>query len=166
MVIRFLLDGIQQNIFKILSCYSAIDLIWKIGNIRVEIINWGGNMNYIMVIDDSPTIRTSVEFSIKEFGCEIQQAENGEDALQKISKIKSEGNDVSLCIVDVNMPVMDGISFVKEFKKNDKFTPVLMLTTESEEEKIKEGKTAGASGWMIKPFKPDNLKDVVGKLMR
>ncbi|MBN1498685.1 MAG: response regulator [Spirochaetes bacterium] len=122
-------------------------------------------MNYIMVIDDSPTIRTSVAFTVKDLGCEIKQAENGADALEKISAIRSEGNDVSLCIVDVNMPVMDGISFVKEFKKNDKFTPVLMLTTESEEDKIKEGKTAGAAGWMIKPFKPDNLKSVVEKLM-
>ncbi len=123
-------------------------------------------MNYILVVDDSPTIRTSVEYSLKELGLPISQAENGEDALKKVNEIKGGGNDLALCIVDVNMPVMDGITFLKEFKKDDKFTPVLILTTESEEGKIKEAKEAGASGWMVKPFKPENLTSVVSKLIR
>ncbi len=123
-------------------------------------------MNYILVVDDSPTIRTSVEYSLSELGIPISQAENGEEAMQKVKEIKDGGDDLALCIVDVNMPVMDGISFLKEFKKDDKFTPVLILTTESEEGKIKEGKEAGASGWMVKPFKPENLTSVVSKLIR
>ena len=123
-------------------------------------------MKQIMVIDDSPTIRTSVEFTVKKLGHTVKQAENGADALEKISDIKKNGDDVVLCIVDVNMPVMDGITFVKEFRKTDKFTPVLVLTTESEESKIKEGKSAGASGWLIKPFRTEDLVGVVEKLIR
>jgi two-component system, chemotaxis family, chemotaxis protein CheY len=123
-------------------------------------------MSYILVVDDSPTIRTSVEFTIKDFGYPVRQAENGADALEKIKESKGKGEDLALVVIDVNMPVMDGISFLKEFKKADRFTPVLILTTESEGAKIKEGKDAGAAGWMIKPFKPDNLKDVVKKLIQ
>ena len=123
-------------------------------------------MKYIMIIDDSLTIRTSVEYSIKGLGHAMQHAENGADALEKISEIKAAGNDVGLCICDVNMPVMDGITFVSEFRKIDKFTPVLMLTTESEDSAIAAGKEAGASGWLIKPFQPEQLVNVVEKLMR
>ncbi len=123
-------------------------------------------MKYIVIIDDSPTIRTSVEYSVKSLGHGIQQAENGADALEKIKELKSGDNDIALCIVDVNMPVMDGITFIKEFRKDDKFTPIVVLTTEAEENKIKEGKEAGASGWMVKPFKPDQLLQVVNKLIR
>ena len=123
-------------------------------------------MDYILVVDDSPTIRTSVEYTVKEFGLQIKQAENGADALNKIKEIKDNGDDLVLCVVDINMPIMDGIEFLKEFKLKDKFTPVLILTTESENEKINEGKEAGASGWMIKPFKPEELKDVVKKMLK
>jgi len=125
-----------------------------------------GTMKHILVIDDSATIRMSVEYALKEIGFPISQAENGRDALEKVSSIKSNGNDIAVCVVDVNMPEMDGITFVKEFRKNDKFTPVIMLTTESEEQKIKEGKDAGASGWLVKPFQPEQLVDVVKKLVR
>jgi len=121
---------------------------------------------YIMVIDDSPTIRVSVEFAIKSLGFPVQQAENGIDALSKIKKIKEEGNDVQLCVCDVNMPEMDGITFIKEFRTIDKFTPVIVLTTESEEGKIQQGKEAGASGWIIKPFQPNELVEVVKKFVR
>ncbi|MDY6935464.1 MAG: response regulator [Spirochaetota bacterium] len=123
-------------------------------------------MKYIMTIDDSLTIRTSVDFALKGLGHAVKQAENGADALEKINELKSNGDDVSLCIVDVNMPIMDGITFVKEFRKLDKFTPVLVLTTESEGSKIQEGKQAGASGWLVKPFKSDELIGVVQKLIR
>ena len=119
-----------------------------------------------MVIDDSPTIRVSVEFAIKSLGFPVQQAENGIDALSKIKKIKEEGNDVQLCVCDVNMPEMDGITFIKEFRTIDKFTPVIVLTTESEEGKIQQGKEAGASGWIIKPFQPNELVEVVKKFVR
>jgi len=121
---------------------------------------------YIMIIDDSPTIRISVEFAVKKMGYPIQQAENGEDALEKIKEIKSQGGDVAICICDINMPQMDGIAFIKEFKKTDKFTPVIVLTTESEDGKIKEGKEAGASGWIVKPFQPADLVQVVQKFLK
>ncbi len=123
-------------------------------------------MKYLITIDDSITIRKSVEFALKDFGFDIMQAENGSDALEKIDGLKKEGNDVALCIVDVNMPVMDGITFVKEFRKTDKFTPILMLTTEADESKIMSGKEAGASGWLVKPFQSDQLVNVVEKLVR
>ena len=123
-------------------------------------------MNYIAVIDDSPTIRTSVEYAIKSLGYPVMQAENGADALEKINTTVSEGDEIALCVVDVNMPVMDGITFVKEFRKIDRFTPLIILTTESEEGKIREGKEAGASGWIVKPFKPEGLIEVVSKLIR
>jgi len=71
-----------------------------------------------------------------------------------------------MCIVDINMPQMDGITFIKKFRENDKFTPIVVLTTEAEEEKIQEGKKAGASGWMIKPFKAEQLQSVVHKFLR
>jgi two-component system, chemotaxis family, chemotaxis protein CheY len=123
-------------------------------------------MKNIIVIDDSPTIRTSVEFAIKKLGHKITKAENGKKGIEAINAVKKTGGDIAMIIVDINMPEMDGISFVKEFRKSDKFTPILVLTTESEGDKIKEGKDAGASGWMIKPFKPGDLVAVVEKLIR
>jgi two-component system chemotaxis response regulator CheY len=122
-------------------------------------------MKYIMIVDDSPTIRTSVEYTIKDEGYAIEQAENGADALEKIKSLHERGDEIALCIVDINMPVMDGITFVKEFRTVDRFTPILILTTESEEAKIKAGKEAGASGWIVKPFKPEGLVEVVNKLI-
>ena len=123
-------------------------------------------MNYIAVIDDSPTIRTSVEYTVKTLGYPIMHAENGADALEKINRTVSRGDEIALCVVDVNMPVMDGITFVKEFRKIDRFTPLIILTTESEEDRIREGQRAGASGWIVKPFKPERLIEVVNKLIR
>ncbi len=123
-------------------------------------------MKYIMAIDDSPTIRASVAFALKQLQYTIEQAENGKDALEKISRLKDEGREPVLCIVDVNMPQMDGLSFLKEFKKTDRFTPVLFLTTESEEGKIRESKTHGASGWIVKPFQTEELVRVATKLIR
>ena len=123
-------------------------------------------MKTILVIDDSPTIRASVEFALKVLGMQIVQAENGKIGLSAFAEIQKSGSDLALVVVDVNMPEMDGISFIKEFRKTDKFSPVLVLTTESEEGKIKEGKSVGASGWMIKPFKPADLVSVVEKLIR
>jgi len=123
-------------------------------------------MKHIMVIDDSPTIRTSVVFALKELGYPLEEAENGSDALEKARNITSRGQEISLCIVDVNMPVMDGITFIGEFRKMDRFTPILVLTTESEEQKIKAGKSAGASGWIVKPFKNHDIIGVVRKLIK
>jgi two-component system, chemotaxis family, chemotaxis protein CheY len=121
---------------------------------------------YIMVIDDSPTIRVSVEFALKNLGYEIQHAENGIDALEKIKTRRGKGDAISLGIVDVNMPQMDGIAFIKNFRKEDKFTPLIVLTTESEENKIQEGRVAGASGWIVKPFQPAELLGIVQRFIR
>ena len=123
-------------------------------------------MEYIMVIDDSPTIRASINCVIGDIGYPVEQAENGVDALSKISRICDDGDDVKLCLVDVNMPEMDGITFIREFRKSDRFTPIVVITTESGVEKIKEGKDAGASGWLVKPFKPDELQNTVNRLIR
>ena len=121
--------------------------------------------DYIIVIDDSPTIRTSVEYSVKSLGFPVKQAENGQVALDVIREIKKDGNDVKLCICDVNMPIMDGVCFVSEFRKSDKFTPIIMLTTESGLDMVKKGKEAGASCWMTKPFRPEELVGIVKKLV-
>jgi two-component system chemotaxis response regulator CheY len=122
-------------------------------------------MKHIMIIDDSPTMRMSIKLAITNLNCEIEQAENGADALEKISALAKSGEDLALCISDVNMPVMDGITFVKEFRRIDRFTPILMLTTESGISHVAEQQEAGISGWMIKPFKADELVKTVGSLI-
>ncbi|MBP9042615.1 MAG: response regulator [Spirochaetes bacterium] len=121
---------------------------------------------YIVVIDDSPTIRVSVEMALKQMGLPIVQAENGQDALDKISKIKGDGDDVAICISDINMPLMNGLEFIAEFRKVDKFAPVVVLTTEAEKDMIQKGKEAGASGWIIKPFQAEDLLNVVKRFVK
>lgn len=121
---------------------------------------------YILIIDDSPTIRISVEFAIKDLGYMLQQAENGIDALEKVKEINDKGGEISLCITDINMPQMDGITFINEFRKENKFTPIIVLTTETEDNKIQEGKSAGASGWIVKPFQPVDLLNVVNRFLK
>lgn len=116
----------------------------------------------IMVVDDSASLRQVVSIALKSAGYETIEACDGKDALSKLDGVK-----IHLVISDVNMPNMDGITFVKEMKAmpNYKFTPVIMLTTESQEGKKAEGKSAGAKAWMIKPFKPDQMLDAVSKLV-
>jgi len=121
---------------------------------------------YIMVIDDSPTIRVSVELALKQLGLMIKQAENGQDALDKISEIKNNGDEIVLCLSDINMPVLNGIEFITEFRKIDKFTPIVVLTTEAEKDIIQKGKEAGASGWIIKPFQAEDLLNVVKRFVK
>jgi two-component system chemotaxis response regulator CheY len=115
----------------------------------------------IMVVDDSISIRQVVGIALKQAGYDVIDACDGQDALAKLT-----GQKVNLIISDVNMPNMDGISFVRELKTRAayKFTPVLMLTTESQEEKKEQGKAAGARAWMVKPFKPEALLAAVQKL--
>lgn len=121
---------------------------------------------FIMVIDDSPTIRVSVEMALKQLGHQIKQAENGQDALEKIKEIKKGGEEIALCLTDINMPIMNGIEFITEFRKIDKFTPVVILTTEAEKDIIQKGKEAGASGWIIKPFQAEDLINVVKRFVK
>lgn len=121
---------------------------------------------YIMVIDDSPTIRVSVEMALKPLGIPVKQAENGQNALDLINEIKTKGEEIALCISDINMPVLNGIEFITEFRKNDKFTPIVVLTTEAEKDTIQKGKEAGASGWIIKPFQAEDLVNVVKRFVK
>ncbi len=121
---------------------------------------------YIMIIDDSPTIRISVEMALKPLGIPVKQAENGQNALDIITEIKAKGEEIALCISDINMPVLNGIEFITEFRKSDKFTPVVVLTTEAEKDTIQKGKEAGASGWIIKPFQAEDLVNVVKRFVK
>ena len=115
----------------------------------------------IMVVDDSISIRQVVGLALKQAGYDVIEGCDGRDALAKLT-----GQKVNLIISDVNMPNMDGISFVRELKTRPayKFTPVLMLTTESQEDRKEQGKAAGARAWMVKPFKPEALLAAVQKL--
>jgi len=115
----------------------------------------------IMVIDDSASIRQVLTIVLKNGGYDVIEACDGRDALDKLF-----GKKVNLVLCDVNMPNMDGISFVKNLKALNahRFTPVVMLTTESSESKKAEGKQAGAKAWMVKPFKPEQMLDAVSKL--
>lgn len=116
----------------------------------------------ILIVDDSASVRQVVGISLRGAGYEVIEGCDGKDALSKL-----KGQKVHLIISDVNMPHMDGISFVKAVKELPayKFTPIVMLTTESQEAKKKEGQAAGAKAWVVKPFKPDQLMSVVQKLV-
>lgn len=116
----------------------------------------------ILIVDDSSSVRTVVATALKGAGYHVMDACDGKDALSKLT-----GEKVHLIISDVNMPNMDGITFVKEVKKlpNYKFTPICMLTTESEQSKMQEGKEAGAKAWIVKPFQPPKLLAAVEKLV-
>jgi two-component system, chemotaxis family, chemotaxis protein CheY len=116
----------------------------------------------ILIVDDSASVRQVVTIALKGAGYDVIEGNDGADALTKLT-----GQKVNLIISDVNMPNMDGITFVKEVKKlaNYKFTPIIMLTTESQEGKKQEGQAAGAKAWIVKPFQPDQLLDAVSKLI-
>lgn len=122
-------------------------------------------MGKILIVDDSSTLRASVEFTLTDNGHEVLQAEDGQKGLEVLKTC--EENDIAMIITDINMPNMDGITMIKEIKKTPfKFTPILVMTTEAEESKKAEGKEAGASGWLIKPFKPDQLIGVVSRFVK
>lgn len=117
----------------------------------------------VLVVDDSTSMRQMVAFTMKEAGFDVIEGSNGQDALSRV-----EGRSVNLVITDLNMPVMDGMTLIRQLrsKAEFKFTPILMLTTESQQEKKLEGKAAGATGWIVKPFNPEQLLQVVGKVVR
>ncbi len=117
----------------------------------------------ILIVDDSTSFRTVVAIALKDAGYNVLQACDGKDALSKL-----DGKKINLIVSDVNMPVMDGLSFVKAAKQLSayKFTPVIMLTTESGEQKKAEGKAAGVRAWVVKPFQPPVLLDAVSKLIQ
>ena len=115
----------------------------------------------IMVVDDSASIRMVVGIALRGVGYEVIEAKDGKDAVEKMT-----GQKIHLIISDVNMPNMDGIDFVKAVKQmpNYRFTPIIMLTTESDESKKREGQAAGAKAWVVKPFKPEKMISAVQKL--
>lgn len=116
----------------------------------------------IMTVDDSPSVRQMVSFTLKEAGFEVVEAVDGQDALSKLN-----GRQVHMVITDLNMPNLDGIGLIKGIRTNSsyKFVPVVMLTTESQDTRKQEGKSAGATGWIVKPFKPEQLLAVVRKVL-
>ncbi len=119
-------------------------------------------MAKILAVDDSTSMLQMVSFILTEGGHDVVNARDGVEALDV-----AKDNMVDLVLTDVNMPHMDGITLVRELRALDsyKFTPMLMLTTESSPEKKKEGKAAGATGWIVKPFEPDRLLATVNKVL-
>ncbi len=116
----------------------------------------------ILVVDDAVSMRGLVSITLKKSGYDVIEASDGKDALSKL-----KGTQVNLIITDLNMPNMDGISLIKSVKAMPgyKFVPIVMLTTESQESKKREGQMAGAKAWIVKPFKPDSLLTVVKKII-
>jgi len=117
----------------------------------------------ILAVDDSATMRQMVCFTLRGAGYEVLEAEDGVDGLEKA---KVQHVDLFLC--DQNMPRMDGVTLVRNLRAMPvyKSTPILMLTTESSDAMKAQGRAAGATGWMVKPFNPDRLLDVVQKVLR
>ena len=115
-----------------------------------------------MTADDSASVRQMVTFTLKQQGYEVIEAVDGQEALQKLS-----GKKVDMLLADLNMPKLDGIGLIKGVRASslNKFIPIIMLTTESNDTKKSEGKTAGATGWIVKPFKPEQLLAVVKKVL-
>ncbi|GFM38393.1 response regulator [Desulfovibrio psychrotolerans] len=116
----------------------------------------------IMTVDDSASVRQMVSLTLKKAGYDVIEAQDGKDALAKMK------GSVHMVITDLNMPNMDGITLIRSIRAIPayKFIPIVMLTTESQASKKQEGKSAGATGWIVKPFKPEQLVDVVRKVLR
>jgi two-component system chemotaxis response regulator CheY len=117
----------------------------------------------ILIVDDSSSLRTVVKMALQRAGYEVVEAADG---VQGLAALEAAGK-VHLIVSDVNMPNMDGISFVKQVKAHPshRFTPVIMLTTETGDQKKDEGRAAGAKAWLVKPFNPPQLLDAVSKLV-
>ncbi|MDH5378376.1 MAG: response regulator [Gammaproteobacteria bacterium] len=116
----------------------------------------------ILIVDDSMSLRQVVSIALTGAGYNVIEAGDGNEALTKLN-----GDKIHLIVSDVNMPGMDGITFVSHVKQdaNYKFTPIIMLTTESQQEMIQKGKELGVKAWLVKPFKPEQMLDAVSKLI-
>jgi two-component system chemotaxis response regulator CheY len=114
-----------------------------------------------MTVDDSKTMRDMVAFTLRGAGFEVTAAEDGKQALGMLAT-----HPVDVVITDLNMPVMDGVSLIRAMRANPKWRalPILMLTTESDSTKKAEGRSAGATGWIVKPFNPEKLVEVVKRV--
>ncbi|HUO44400.1 MAG TPA: response regulator [Burkholderiales bacterium] len=115
----------------------------------------------ILAVDDSRSLRQMVSFTLRGAGYEVVEAENGADALEK-----ARHETFNLVLTDQNMPNMDGLTLVRSLRAlpNYRTAPILMLTTESSEEIKQQGRAAGATGWLVKPFNPARLVEIVGKV--
>ncbi|MBU0500334.1 MAG: response regulator [Gammaproteobacteria bacterium] len=120
-------------------------------------------MAKILTVDDSRSIRQMVSLTLRTAGYDVVEAADGVEALEYASR-----NSVDLAIIDVNMPRLDGIALTRKLRElaNWRFTPILILTTESSQERKQEGRAAGATGWIVKPFDPDSLLATIRKVMR
>jgi two-component system chemotaxis response regulator CheY len=120
-------------------------------------------MKQVLTVDDSASVRQMVSFTLRKSGYEVIEAVDGKDGLDKAGR-----QSFDLIITDLNMPTMDGIQMITGVRKlpGYSFTPILMLTTESQAEKKNEGRKAGATGWIVKPFNADQLIAVVQKLVK
>lgn len=116
----------------------------------------------ILIVDDSPSMREMIRFTLKSAGYQVYAATDGVEALEF-----AQTQGVDLVVTDINMPNMDGISLIKELRKLEpyKFTPILTLTTEGGDELKQDGKEAGATGWIVKPFDPDQLIRVIQRVL-
>ncbi len=116
----------------------------------------------IMTVDDSASVRQMVCFTLKNAGYEVVEACDGQDALSKLN-----GPPIHMVITDLNMPRIDGLGLIKALRTNSntKFIPIIMLTTESQEAMKQQGRAAGATGWIVKPFKLEQLLAVVKKVL-
>ena len=116
----------------------------------------------VLVVDDSASVRQMVSLTLKDAGYSVIEACDGKDALGKLT------GPVDMIVTDLNMPNMDGIELIRAVRATAgyKFVPIVMLTTESQASTKEEGKAAGATGWIVKPFKPDQLLAVAKKLLR
>lgn len=119
-------------------------------------------MRKVLVVDDSASMRQMVSFTLRQGGFEAIEAIHGQDALDKL-----KGTTVDLIITDLNMPVMDGIALIQNVRKLPamRCKPILMLTTEGLAAKKEQGKAAGATGWIVKPFDPEKLLQTLAKVL-
>jgi two-component system chemotaxis response regulator CheY len=116
----------------------------------------------ILIVDDSAAIRQSISFILQQEGYDTVEASDGQEALDKLPTLEG----IDLIVTDVNMPNLDGIGFIRKARElpKFKFTPILVLTTESQGSKMTEGKEAGATGWIVKPFNAEKLLEIVKKV--
>ncbi|HOV12961.1 MAG TPA: response regulator [Spirochaetota bacterium] len=116
------------------------------------------------IVDDSTVLRTIVKTTLSNYGySDTVEAEDGEDALNKLNKLNKK---VDLFILDINMPKLNGLELLEEIRKKDKSTPIIMLTTESDKEKMVLAKELGATGWIIKPFEKEKFMKVIEMLIK
>jgi two-component system chemotaxis response regulator CheY len=120
-------------------------------------------MHSILAVDDSASMRQMVSFTLKSAGYNVVEAVDGQDAWEKAG-----GRSFDLVLTDQNMPRMDGISLTKRLRESPQFksTPILILTTESSDQMKQAGRAAGATGWLVKPFDPNKLIEVIQKVIR